>query len=322
MYSDRNNNEKPDPRKRYLRVLLILSVVAAGYVSCDNSIDPLDENDLYSNYGMLGVFRDTNYIRVKKLNSPLLADSTRSLNATVTLKNLITGQTQILEDSVVRFDSIYTHNFLTTLNILADSWYLLTVAKQNEVKLTTKAKTPNIANLDVQIEYPDVPPPYSPEIPPPPCRATLTFKFHPVKELANLRYRHDFKPDSLYEGKGCYRVIQKCSGSCGEGAFCVFGRCRSYLPGDNFCEVRRIYKNMTTYTNTRLLKIKRDFVIKKTVTDTVCGLDLTWKHYAAGSFNAIKYLESDTLSIPGGGGFFGAYYVRDTLIIFPVNPDL
>ncbi len=127
--------------------VLFIILIAALFSGCDNTLNPfIDDRVPYSVYGYLEAGRDTNFIRVVDLNSPLLADSTRRLDVKkVTLTNLKTGAKQILQDSVIRFDSVYTHNFYTTLNIAPGTTYKLKV-KGADGELTVSTTVPAVVN--------------------------------------------------------------------------------------------------------------------------------------------------------------------------------
>ncbi|HEX6982924.1 MAG TPA: hypothetical protein VF181_09195 [Balneolaceae bacterium] len=119
------------------------------FASCDNSLDAFDERALYSIHGYLGIYREYNYIRIKELSSPLRADSTREIDATVTLQNLKTGESEVLKDSIMQFDNVYTHNFRTTLDITPETSYRLTVERSDGEILEATATTPFIAQLQI-----------------------------------------------------------------------------------------------------------------------------------------------------------------------------
>lgn len=127
-------------------VIFIIFIVAI-FSGCDNTFHPFVEGRVpYSVYGYLEAGRDTNFVRVTELDNPLLAGSTRELHIKkVTLTNLKTGAQQILQDSVVRFDSVYTHNFYTTLNIVPGTTYKLKV-EGSDGELTTSTTVPSVVN--------------------------------------------------------------------------------------------------------------------------------------------------------------------------------
>lgn len=315
MYSTNNQNKLTAFRPVLLAMTSVI-FLAVLHISCNNSIDAFKENNLFSVYGLLNASKDSNYIRVKKLSKPLPADCTHTLNAVVTLKNLQTGMSQVLKDSIVRFDGVYTHNLLTTMDIVPGSSYRLTVEGSNGNAFNAEASVPPIVNPDVQIVYPDVP---IPSDPPPPCQATIIFKFNPVKEFSNFRYQHTLNAFSASKVKACYRVGQECpfNGCTGD---CAFGRCRSRSPGDNYCEVHRLYDENTEYTGTRKITLGEVFGMRKTQNGTTCGVIIRWKHFSEDAFKKLPL--PDSLDIPGGGGVFGGYYTKSLFLKFPPNPNL
>lgn len=114
-------------------------------VGCDSSLQPIDEDaGLFSVYGYLSLTKNQHFLRIKDLGTPLLPDSTRTINATVTLTNLATGQSETLTDSVVSFKGVFTHNFRSDQAIQPDTRYRITVEQgggQTQATATMPEKT-------------------------------------------------------------------------------------------------------------------------------------------------------------------------------------
>jgi len=136
----------PVSHRQVTSIVLLLPLLII--VGCENRVEVLDRSKgSFSVYGGLNLFSDTNYVRVKDLNQPLTDDSTRRLDATVTLTNLSTGTSQTLVDSVRTFDGVNTHNFRTTLDIEPQTSYRVTVEDDSRrTQETTIA--PQIATVD------------------------------------------------------------------------------------------------------------------------------------------------------------------------------
>lgn len=150
-----------------LALVLLVSVVVL-FPGCDNSVNILDrDTGLYSIYGALDIYADVNHIRVKNLNTPLVGDSTRTIGATVTLKNLRTGTSEILRDSIIQFENVYTHNFRTTLEIMPDTEYRITIEHSDGRTARATATTPHIAETDAVPEGED-------------CETPIRVQFEPV----------------------------------------------------------------------------------------------------------------------------------------------
>lgn len=131
-----------------LALLLPSLMLLAG--GCDNSMNPLNEKKgIYSIYGYLDILDEVNYIRVKDMNIPLVADTTETIDATVTLTNMETGESQVLQDSVVQFDSVMTHNFRTTMDIRPRTTYRVEVEGSDGRSVSATATTPGIAQTNV-----------------------------------------------------------------------------------------------------------------------------------------------------------------------------
>lgn len=112
---------------------------------CDSTLQPFDEDaGLFSVYGYLTLSGSQHFLRVRDLDAPLLPDSTRTLDATVTLKNLSTGQTETLTDSIVVYEGVYTHNFRSAQDIQPATQYRITIeqdGKRTHATATMPEKT-------------------------------------------------------------------------------------------------------------------------------------------------------------------------------------
>ncbi len=262
--------------------MIALIVVSASILSsCDTTFDPfLEKRALYSIYGYLGVNRDINYIRVKDLDSPLLADSTHKINAKVTLTNLSTGQTQILQDSVVRFHNIYTYNFRTTMDITPETKYRVRVTRSEGQSISATTITPPIAEINVSYNA-----------------ITVNITFQPVHPKSRFRYTISAYPFDRPESTTknfCAIFIQN-------RQFTGFKK----VPG--YC----IPEHLSNNVNIRYLNIPKRFLLLPN-DKLPSKFYLLYEHYAPGSFKPVT--TTDSLSIPGGSGNFGAVYI-DTLTI-------
>ena len=93
-------------------ILSVALVMILGIYACDTSIQPIvNKGKAYSMYGPLNLQASPNYIRVHDTNDLLNPDQTKDLGAQVIMTNLNTGISQLLEEEIRVFDSLYTHNF-------------------------------------------------------------------------------------------------------------------------------------------------------------------------------------------------------------------
>lgn len=117
---------------------------------CDASFQPIDDDaGLFSVYGYLTLSGGPHFLRVKDLDTPLTPDSTRVLDATVTLKNLSTGRTETLTDSIVLFEGIYTHNFRADQDVQPATRYRITIT-QGDGKTRATATMPEETEVDIE----------------------------------------------------------------------------------------------------------------------------------------------------------------------------
>ncbi|MCC5941899.1 MAG: hypothetical protein JJU37_10190 [Balneolaceae bacterium] len=95
-----------------LIIRLMIFTALCFVVACDTTIEPIAESDpVYSMSGPLDLQRSPNYIRVHNVNSLLNPETTRELDVQMVFTNLTTMESELLRDSVVVFDNLYTHNF-------------------------------------------------------------------------------------------------------------------------------------------------------------------------------------------------------------------
>ena len=97
---------------------------------CDPTVQAIEASDEhhYSVFGILNPAQDTQWVRVEPLPPPTTDGAPRTLDATVALQNVETGQTWTLRDSVVEvFPDEPQHNFWTTAEVAAGTSYRLVV---------------------------------------------------------------------------------------------------------------------------------------------------------------------------------------------------
>ncbi len=130
-----------------ITILVLVSLVIWTLPGCDNTMNAFDEEaGLYSIYGYLDVHEDVNYLRVRDLNTSPGAEDADEIDAEVEMVNLKTGASEVLQDSVVQFEEIYTHNFRTTLDIDYDTPYEVTVTRSDGAQFAVQALTPSRAD--------------------------------------------------------------------------------------------------------------------------------------------------------------------------------
>lgn len=101
------------------------------WTGCDNTIEPYSEQGAYSIHGVLFPERETQFIRVKPLTTPISKVDSSTVDATVTLENVTKGTTTVLEDSIIAYEdaenAVVTHNFWTEFPITPKTKYRITV---------------------------------------------------------------------------------------------------------------------------------------------------------------------------------------------------
>lgn len=129
-------------------VFLLLLITFAGIISCEQSVEPFEDNQgIYSVYGVLEVGEDRNIIRVRNLLEPFGTDSSFNFDATVSFTDLQSGETTQLRDTVVNYEVGRTHNFIVEQDLELDSQYRFTVERSDGAEATTVATTPGLTDV-------------------------------------------------------------------------------------------------------------------------------------------------------------------------------
>jgi hypothetical protein len=165
---------------------MLLAVLVAGSLvgGCDNTLNPIPEDTVYTLHGALNVTKDWQVIRVRNLRSPVTPEGTGPLEARVQIENLATGATWQLQDSTVVFDGVTTHNYWARFDVAPDTRYKVTVSgPDGSNPATATTRTPKIK--------PAVALPDSGN-----CLDTFTITFPEIEELALIQARIGYMPDS------------------------------------------------------------------------------------------------------------------------------
>lgn len=122
----------PGKRKKLFIVyaVLFLSVLFTS-VSCDQVFEPWQENDQYefSIFGYLDATQDTQWVRVMPVREDLFLEP-EPFNVAVTLKHIESGESVVLNDSLVSFaHDAYAWNFWTTMEMKPEQTYRLTAER-------------------------------------------------------------------------------------------------------------------------------------------------------------------------------------------------
>ena len=101
--------------------ILLASFLIFG---CESTVVPIaNTGKEYSVYGPLDLQKTPNYIRVYDTKKLLTPEATENLDVEVRITNLATMDSEIMEDQVVIFDNIYTHNYKVEMPIEFNSRY-------------------------------------------------------------------------------------------------------------------------------------------------------------------------------------------------------
>lgn len=127
-----------------LRAAAVL-VISAMVWGCDDTFEPLQENDRYvfSMYGNLDILADTQWVRVMPIGKTLLPSDINDARAKVELTRLSTGTTVLLQDSVFMFGGgTPVINYYSTLPIQPEEIYRLVATATDGRTSQVTVKTP------------------------------------------------------------------------------------------------------------------------------------------------------------------------------------
>ncbi len=124
-----------------LKSILIATAVIIG---CDNSLEPIAERqkNKYSIYGTLNVSKNINYIRVHDTSEPINSNDPKELSLVAFLDNQITTTREVLTGQNVRFEDIYTQNFLIGSVIEYGTEYVFSLQDETGYKDSIQVFTP------------------------------------------------------------------------------------------------------------------------------------------------------------------------------------
>lgn len=135
------------PGKKAQPVFILFVLVLLPWLftaGCDDVFDPLQENDTYyySIYGYLDASADTQWVRVMPVREDLLAES-KPIDATVTLQDVESGETVVMNDSLLSYDhEQYAWNFWTTMKLNPEHTYKLTAERSDGRSSHARIKLP------------------------------------------------------------------------------------------------------------------------------------------------------------------------------------
>lgn len=171
-------------RQRYFLMMLSATLMAGGMLGgCDNSLNPISEGTVYTIHGALNVSKDWQAVRVRNLKNPITPEGTGELEAKVTIENLETGATVPLQDSVVTFEGVTTHNYWAHFDVTPDTKYKVTVSgPDGRSTATATTRTPKIKRARARPDSGN-------------CLDAFTVWFPNFDELALIQARIGYMPD-------------------------------------------------------------------------------------------------------------------------------
>ena len=133
---------------RHVLGLLVALAGTALLLGCENTLDPIANDRVFTIHGALNASVDRQFVRVRSLNSPFTADATRDLDATVRVENRRTGAVTALQDSVTTFGDVYTHNFWAEMDVEPDTEYRVIAERSDGATSTATMRTPAVIEVE------------------------------------------------------------------------------------------------------------------------------------------------------------------------------
>lgn len=128
--------------------LTIFSVVILVVLGCESSVEPIaNTGKEYSIYGSLDIDANSNYIRVYDTKKLLTPEDTKELNVNVIFTDLSNGDSYLLEDEVIKFENIYTHNYIIESPLDFDTRYKITVEDEDGFRDSLITRSPKKAEI-------------------------------------------------------------------------------------------------------------------------------------------------------------------------------
>lgn len=120
-------------------------IIAIIIISCDNTLEPINrEKGIFGIYGFLDLNEEIHYIRVRDLNAPFTREATQELDATVTLRNITSGSSEILEMTIMEFEDVFLHNYIVKDEVIPNNEYQLSVERSDGAVVELTTITPRI----------------------------------------------------------------------------------------------------------------------------------------------------------------------------------
>ncbi len=136
-----------------MKKLLTLLLLSGFFISsCDNTLEPLGDDELYTIYGVLNVEKNTNFIRVRDITAPFTLEATENIDARVILQNINANTSKDLTSLRSEYEGMYLHNFQVD-NLLPDTEYRLRIERSDGRSVELETKTPSKATFTIS---PDV----------------------------------------------------------------------------------------------------------------------------------------------------------------------
>jgi hypothetical protein len=148
-------------RRPLAPLLVVAAFVAAALLmlgGCDTSVAPRSGRAFFSIRGYLQTELppgQRQYVRVNDLDRPLGDTARQRLDATVTLENLTDGTVEPMQQRVIVFDSVVTHNFWTDAPIRPATTYRVRVEGADGRVTASTTTTPTDQNLTPDVDFSD-----------------------------------------------------------------------------------------------------------------------------------------------------------------------
>ena len=271
-------------RRRSACAALVLLLIVGG---CDPSVELFQDNGRdYSIFGYLNASADTQFVRVEPLRDGMLTRAPDSLNVDVTLTDLATDRTTVLQDSLFRFfNGATAHNFYTTRDIEPTASYRLAVhgpdGTESRVHTTVPATFPEPSII-------------------------LPATYFPSE--CNDPYREN--PQTVIEIRGMERLVAVKALYYGAAAGSYSHLADTVQTGNGVIEARVHYVD-------DLCGLSETLSIPERIEIVVAAGNADWPDFVTMDFET-ETLPGVASNVEGGTGLLGSV-VTDTVVVYPYS---
>lgn len=147
MYPIQRSGSRQNTPSERVRSLLLAVIGVLLLAGCNEepfqASQPNNDRYIFSMFGYLDAAADTHWIRIMPIRDSIFSGP-EPIDAVVTLKNMETGETATLQDSLFQYaPETYARNFWTTMNLEPSKSYQLTAKRSDGLQSSATVTIPD-----------------------------------------------------------------------------------------------------------------------------------------------------------------------------------